>query len=120
MTEQKFLNDKGSTTADDPSRMIWYGMCGYWTDNWDSIGKVGSGIPCCPECLCPGCQVESKEWDEGAAAFQAKGNPGYVAFLADQKEQCHDEDGLTMIQRYKAWLVLHSNGRVTNPRSGGD
>ena len=120
MTEPKFLNDRGPTTADDPKRIMWYGPCGYWTDDWSRLSVPAHGIPQCPICETPGCRISVKEWNDAVASYQSAGHPGYAAFYADQKEQCHDEDGLTMMQRYKEWLVLHPNGRVTNPRAGAE
>lgn len=118
-----YRNEGGQTTADDPTRLIWYSpQCGFWTDDWDEVQVLPSeahsdGIPCCPQCGLPGFVCTAKLWDDGAAIFQRKGNPGYLNFLEDIKGMCC---GKTMTEAFTAWLVQHPNGKVNpNPRSGG-
>ena len=61
--------------ADDPKRMLWYGPCGFWTDDWDKL-KV-TPIPCCPHCGSPGFQIEYSKWDSGAEVFE-RTHPRYT------------------------------------------
>lgn len=85
-------NNGEATTADDPSRMLWYSAgCGYFTDDWNKL-KSSMGIPCCPTCGCPGMLTEVSKWEQGAFEFD-KGNPGYLAFLKNNKEKCFKEEG---------------------------
>ena len=79
--------------AHDPDREIWYGPCGYWTDNWHEVAK-GHIIPCCPICQAPGYQTSAKEWFAGAYDFEAKGAWGYIDFLRGHKETCFGRGGL--------------------------
>lgn len=105
--------------ADDPSRGIWYAAgCTYWTDDWSALARTGPGIPCCPHCGAVGMQVTAGEWFGGAERHQSQGNPGYVNFLAQSKEQC--KRPLKFMEWFQQWLQEHPNGRETNPRSNGD
>lgn len=116
-SEPKFQTDAGPTTADDPKRMLWYGPCGYWTDNWHLVAT--QSIPCCPTCGAVGFQGTFEEWMNGAKRFQADGHPAYVNFLNAAKEKCGS--GVGFIARYEQWLKEHPNGRDTpSPRSSGD
>lgn len=104
--------------ADDPSRGIWYSMCTYWTDDWDTL-RVRGGIPCCPTCGSPGMQTTAADWFLGAAIHQGKGNPGYIAFLNQSQEQCRKPLGF--MAWYREWLRDHPNGKNNpSPRSSGD
>jgi hypothetical protein len=103
---------------EDPQRGIWYGMCTYWTDDWDEVSDGIGGIPCCPVCGALGMQTTAADWFEGVAKFQAKGNPGYVNFVNQSKEQC--KRPMKFMEWFKQWLTEHPNGRETSPRSGGD
>lgn len=77
------------TTADDPTRMMWYSsLCTYWTDDWSKLKQFGPGIPCCPHCRCPGMQSMMKHWD-GGVKTQESTQPGYASFLSGCKETCH-------------------------------
>lgn len=113
------LNAKGElTTLDDPSRLLWYGPCGYWTDDWERVKTPNRGIPCCPTCGAPGFQNTAGKWFEGAQQFQSAGNPGYLNFLNAEKEKCGGKVGF--MERFKQWLRMHPNGRDTpSPRSDG-
>ena len=96
----KILDIQGNTVAaDDPKRMLWYSAsCGYWTDDWSTLCKLGPGIPCCPICGCPGMQAAAGEWFDGATEYE-KGHPGYLAFLNENKETCLKRKGGML----KAW-----------------
>lgn len=100
---------------EDPKRGIWYGLCTYWTDDWDAVRA--EGIPKCPHCNSVGFQTTAEDWFSGAKRFQAEGNPGYMNFIAQSKEQC--KRPLKFMEWFKQWLIEHPNGRDTNPRSGG-
>lgn len=108
-----------AVSADDPQRGVWYGMCTFWTDDWDKVADGRGGIPCCPVCGAPGMQATAKVWFSGAAKHQANGNPGYVNFVNQSKEQC--KRPMKFMEWYRQWLIEHPNGRESgNPRSGGD
>lgn len=83
-----------TTTATDPQRAIWYGMpqCGFWTDDWDTLKKVGPGVPVCPSCGSPGMMTAAGAWDVGAKRYNAD-HPGYAAFLDTVKGQCLKPEG---------------------------
>lgn len=90
MKVYKYLTEDGKdTTADDPNRLIWYAIhCGYWTDDWGKLAKIGPGIPCCPVCKCVGCSVEFKLWEYSSKAHDLSNNPGYHKFLMDNMAKC--------------------------------
>lgn len=78
------------TTADDPERGVWYAVnvgCSYWTDDWSKLNSR-NGIPCCPSCGCPGCQITAGKWFDGARKYEEEGNPAYYAKLLRGKETC--------------------------------
>lgn len=83
----KYRTESGEkTTADDPKRVLWYSSrCGYWTDDWDKLTKVGPGIPACPHCQAVGFQTTAENWDRGIDAYEAQ-DPGYKERL--KQEQC--------------------------------
>jgi hypothetical protein len=87
------------TVADDPKRLIWYGPCGYWTDDWDKLSPTA--IPCCPHCNTPGYEVEAGEWWENAKVHE-KIHPKYVKFLNVVKERCLSS--ISIVQYYEDWL----------------
>lgn len=108
MNEPKYqrLSDGKATTADDPMRGIWYGICTYWTDDWT---KVASGaIPCCPKCGSPGFQIEAGQWEAGAQQFAAT-HPGYLVVLSDCKERCHGKKQIMRLynERKGACVLCH-------------
>lgn len=73
----------------DPDRLIWYGPCLYWTDNWDMVWVSPLRIPVCPVCHAPGFQMTYREWMDGAERFAKETNqPGYPEWLLSVKEQC--------------------------------
>lgn len=100
----KILDITGkSTDRANPKRLLWYGMCGYWTDDWDKLKKNG-GIPCCPNCRSVGMQIEAGKWEEGAKKFEEEGHPLYTEFVAAEKELCHSPQRSNFLQRYETWM----------------
>jgi hypothetical protein len=106
-----YHNEKGQPTyPDDPNRLIWYGMCTYWTDDWDHVAGGSGVIPHCPSCGSPGFQTTAHDWWHGAVRFEAEGrkgfsegpHPGYVEFLGSVREVCTGRDGKSMIEIYRA------------------
>ena len=90
----RYLKDSGVRThALDSERLIWYGVCTYWTDNWDTVGKrlphlLGQpALPVCPHCGRPGFQITAGEWHDQIKAWDAT-HPGYAAMIEWGKEQC--------------------------------
>lgn len=67
----------------DTSRLVWYGWCGYWTDDWKSLDLINK-IPACPFCGAYGKQVEFTTWDEDAH----KVSDEYVRFINLHKQVC--------------------------------
>lgn len=96
------------TTKDDPERLMWYSSrCTYWTDDWSKLSlSVGTNIPICPVCGCPGYQGEMGSWLESAKAY-AEANPGYFQFLLAIKEVCK---GMTMMEAWQAKLKGPKHG----------
>lgn len=85
----RFQKENGKHTShDDPNLAMWYGPCGYWTDDWAKLTTFGPGIPCCPKCGSPGFQTTAKAWLSGATRFEGEGHPGYRAFVNWMKERC--------------------------------
>ena len=85
--QARFQSTSGVTTCDDPERMIWYGPCMYWTDDWTKVAD--RGIPCCPVCGAPGFQMTYYEWFEGAIRFSMDTEqPGYAQWVESIKETC--------------------------------
>jgi hypothetical protein len=89
----RYLTVNGhNANKDDPQRLVWYGRCGYWTDDWGKLAKTAStiassGIPCCPKCGIVGMQCSAGDWESGAKEYDKK-EPGYLKFLNDSKENC--------------------------------
>lgn len=84
-------NAKGEMClAGDPNRLVWFGDCGYWTDNFDLIfpkGMIG------PNYRCPKCNAILRTtftaftWTEGADKWN-RDHPGYEKWINDNKEVC--------------------------------
>lgn len=108
----KFFTERGfETTAEDPHRLVWYSAnCGFWTDDWNVLKRVGPGIPCCPICKCPGMQIEFCQWLDEAMRFDAE-HPGYLKFLNDKKAHCLANNGGPM----KAWESEKQRKDQTQP-----
>lgn len=90
---------------------MWYGLCTYWTDDWDklnttppTIGRFTdgplAGIPCCPFCGAPGFVCTVAEWEEGVAEHDKK-EPGYKDFINEIKETCSGR-GVTIMSLWAA------------------
>jgi hypothetical protein len=92
------------TTEDDPKRMVWYGLCGYWTDKWDLL-KSSGGIPVCPDCRAPGMLTFYQDWEKGAKKYE-EANPGYLAYLSSNKESCKKSVGGFL----KSWEAEKAKG----------
>ncbi len=104
MEKYQRIDNGQATTVDDPKRGIWYSAhCGFWTDDWTTLKAMPVGIPCCPDCGCPGMQTNAEDWHGGADRFQAEGNPRYTEFLALRKEKCGGR-GFGFMSAYKDWL----------------
>lgn len=87
LTFSKYQTEQGAgTTADDPKRLIWYGVCGMWTDNWHKV--AGPGVPHCGGCGSPGFQITADEWlGEGLDKYDAE-HPGYKQEFMAKREFC--------------------------------
>ena len=72
-----YQNEKGQTTACDATRLIWHGICGHWTDNWNLLDKTPNGIPICPHCKCPGYQTTAQHWFAQIDDYEKQSHPDY-------------------------------------------
>lgn len=99
------------TNADDPKRAIWYGSCGYWTDDWDKLKKVGSGIPCCPICSCVGYQTTYLLWQTSIDKHKEK-YKGYNKFIEGLKERCFHPSAFN--NEYSKWLSREHPPKTVN------
>lgn len=83
-------NAKGEMcSADDPDRLVWFGDCGYWTDNWELLYKSGMIQPSyhCPRCNAKLHSFSASIWDEGVENWNSD-YPGYDKWINDNKEVC--------------------------------
>jgi len=80
-------NEHGITVPSDPSRLVWHGACGFWTDDWSKIGTHSLQIPHCKICGAVGMQIEYQTWHLQLKAY-ALNRPGYVEFIESIKETC--------------------------------
>jgi len=108
----KFVTEDGiPCDADSANRAIWYGMCAYWTDDWEKLVTSFSGIPCCPGCQSPGFITTAKKWLTGATEHESKGHYQYRAFINSLKDKCHGR-GADFNELYEQYKLEH------NPRAG--
>lgn len=56
--------------------VVWYGICGHWTDDWTKL--QGVGVPRCPIDGAPGYHA-SPTWWADVDRYEADGHPGYRA-----------------------------------------
>jgi len=91
-------------------KLIWYGLCTYWTDDWDNLNlKESQGIPSCPECENPGFQMTVQEWNEGIEKYEADGNPGYGECIAELKEKCHGKTTILELWEIKKGVLAEGS-----------
>jgi len=81
---------------------VWYGICGYWTDDWSALSSTppdakGHGIPCCPVCGAVGFMEDAQTWWANVDAYEAgavegrpdvKPHPGYRAQVEADRGVC--------------------------------
>ena len=91
-----------ATNSDDPNRLLFYGMCGYWTDDWSKLKTTG-GIPCCPVCGAVGFQATAEDWFDGAVGYEEDGHPRYVEWLKSVNGTCHHRKPFNKI--FAEWLA---------------
>ena len=105
MSEKRIIDEQGQpVAADDPNRAIWYGpqVCGFWTDDWNSVAIGSLGIPVCPECGAPGFITNAGDWLGLAAQYETQDHPGYVHWLTNvAKGVCMAPIGATTT--FTAW-----------------
>lgn len=87
----RYLTVNGSpTSADDPKRLVWYSAgCTFWTDDWEQL-RLSLGIPVCPDCGCPGYQIDAAKWFESARTYTEI--PNYLTLLLANRHRCHGRD----------------------------
>jgi len=90
---------------------IWYGLCTYWTDDWDALTPTpeNKGIPSCPECGSVGFQMTVQEWNEGIKTYEADDNPGYGAFINELKGKCHGKTTLLQLWEQKKGVLAEGS-----------
>lgn len=125
MSKFLLLSTGDRVHAEHPKRGVWYathGTCGYWTDDWDSLKTFGggttvttprgpvqtSGVPCCPECQCPGFQDTFDSWIASARRFEADGHPHYVEFLMSRKGVCGKKEPKPWMSHYSAFVAARA------------
>jgi hypothetical protein len=97
------------TTGDNPHRLLWYGSCGYWTDDWEKVRSTDtSGIPNCPVCHAVGYQIRAHEWFRSAEKFERQGHVHYEEFIRAVKEQCGG--GVLLMDRYSDYCMTREPG----------
>lgn len=106
----RYICDKGDTEGNNPERWIWYGVCGYWTDDFNKLPVAMGRIPTCPTCHTVGFQCEASDWEMGAEEFD-RTNPDYKTFLNDNKEKCFS--GIGCMQAYRKWR--HNKKHLSPP-----
>lgn len=93
-------------TADDPKRMIWYGItpCSFWTDDWSTLRRW-NGIPICPVCSAPGMWTEAEKWEKGVADFTVM-HARYDEFMQYIKGHCLKQShGVgDFLRLYDGWM----------------
>ena len=100
---------RNAVECDDPERLLWYGLCGYWTDDWQKLSQTSGAlkIPACPQCNRPGFQMRWCEWFEGVDKFQSVGgNEGYHKYLTEYlRERCLGKpmDSGCMLCAFRNW-----------------
>jgi hypothetical protein len=104
MTMPKYIDAYGQpTAADNPNRMMWYSArCTFWCDDWSLLKSTGPGIPCCPQCGCPGMQTEYAKWERSAKRYDEQAAEGYLTFLQEVKNKCLGK--LLMQRAFHEWL----------------
>jgi len=80
-------------------RAVWYGVCGYWTDNWNMLRVTMGQIPCCPKCGVPGYITNWTRWLELAK----QQSPLYDEWVLSIKETCYGKQP-DLHSKYQAWL----------------
>lgn len=74
---------------------IWYGLCTYWTDDFNTLATTPGGIPCCPQCGAVGFEANSGDWARDLEKFEYD-HPGYADLLKANKQVCHGR-GVTIM-----------------------
>lgn len=88
----RFIDASGKIVSRiNPNKLIWYGRCGYWTDDWNHVDVIS--IPCCPACHIVGFQIEAYKWFQEAITYERLGHPKYHQFLLDNRELCFKKTG---------------------------
>ena len=67
---------------------VFYGLCTFWTDDWDSLRATGSQIPCCPHCGAVGFEKDKQEWWREIHLHETNGHPGYAAMMEWTRGKC--------------------------------
>lgn len=95
MPDYRRIDNGQKVAANDPNRGIWYGWCGFWTDDWDRVKpQRPDGIPCCPKCGCYGYMAEAHKWESGIPGFVETHPefPRYAEFVEFCKGKCGAHD----------------------------
>ena len=67
---------------------VFYGLCTFWTDDWNLMRTTRSQIPRCPKCGAVGFEMDKREWWRLIEEHEAKGHPGYKAMMTWARGKC--------------------------------
>jgi hypothetical protein len=77
---------------------IAYGSNCTWWDHASNLSE-GDGIPRCPHCGYPLCEVDESIWDAGIKSY-SETNPGYEKLVRWVKRKCFS----TYFEARQAWI----------------
>ena len=89
----------------DPDRVVWYGECLYWTDDWGDFEQ--ESLPRCPHCGAKGWTIKFRYWEKQAKAYEQASpkNACYWQFLRHTKRCCRR--GLGIVEAFEKWKNEH-------------
>lgn len=69
-------------------RIVYGARCTWW-DGIAKVGKLGSGLPCCPHCRNVLFEMDNEEqWWAGVDRHETDGHPGYRAMMEWARGKC--------------------------------
>lgn len=70
------------------TRIVYGAVCSYWGSIYSIAVHPGTGLPVCPHCHRPLCEMDNEqEWMDNAKKHEDGGNPGYLSFILWLKER---------------------------------
>lgn len=74
--------------ASADTRYVYSARC-TWNGPIQAVGKLPSGLPCCPQCRSPLFELPSElEWTKAAHAYEREGHTGYASFMTWMRGRC--------------------------------